>query len=101
MARALAPRPALSHRLVKGIEMRKTKLHVVELVPDDDLQGREAEVRAVVSRFFPNVPPLRLYRTTEGAIGCQLDVTVAAGDRKRLVKAFDAVSKILAEKRAR
>lgn len=80
--------------------MRKTKLHVVEVVPDDDLQERESEVRAVVRRFFPSVPPLRLYRTTEGAIGCQLDVTVDAGDRKRLANAFEAVSKVLAEKRA-
>lgn len=81
--------------------MRKTKLHVVEVVADDDLQGREPEVRAVVNPFFPTVPPLRLYRTTEGAVGCQLDVTVTAGDRKRLANAFEAVSRVLAEKRAR
>lgn len=81
--------------------MRRTKLHVVEVVPDADLLGREAEVRAVISRFFPNVPPLRLYRTTEGAIGCQLDVTVTARDRKRLAKAFEAVSKALAVECAR
>jgi len=81
--------------------MRKTKLHVVEVVPDDDLQGREPEVLAVVNRFFPTVPPLRLYRTTEAAIGYQLDVTVTAGDRKRLANAFEAMSEVLAEKRAR
>lgn len=81
--------------------MAKTKVHVVEVVPDDGLQGREAEVRAVVCRFFPTVPPLRLYRTTEGAIGCQLDVTVTAGDRERLAEAFEAVSKVLTETRPR
>jgi hypothetical protein len=44
---------------------------------------------------------VRLYRTTEGGIGCQLDVAVTAGDRKRLANAFEAVPKVLAEKRAR
>jgi hypothetical protein len=82
------------------VSVRRTKLHVVEVVPDAALLGREAEVRTVISRFFPNVPPLRLYRTTEGAIGCQLDVAVTARDRKRLANAFEAVSKALAGVRA-
>ena len=61
--------------------MRKTKVHVVEVVPDADLRKKEAKARAVVKRFFPNAGPVRLYRTAEGRVGCQLDLTVTAGDR--------------------
>ena len=77
--------------------MRRTKPHVIEVIPDEALRGREAEVRAAVARFFPNIPALRLYRTTDGAIGCLLDVTVTGRGRKRLAKAFAAMSKVLTE----
>lgn len=81
--------------------MPKTKAHVIEVVPDDDLRKKEAKARAVVKRFFPNAGPLRLYRTAEGRIGCQLDVTVTAGDRKRLDEAYQAIMSALGEKRGR
>jgi hypothetical protein len=81
--------------------MRKTKVHVVEVVPDAGLRKKEAKARAVVKRFFPNAGPLRLYRTAEGQVGCQLDVTVTAGDRTRLDEAYQAIMKALGEKRGR
>jgi hypothetical protein len=81
--------------------MPKTKAHVIEVVPADDLRKKEAKARAVVKRFFPNAGPLRLYRTAEGRIGCQLDVTVTAGDRKRLDQAYQAIMSALGEKRGR
>lgn len=82
-------------------ELRKTKVHVVEFVPDPELRKKEAKARAVVKRFFPNAGPLKLYRTREGRIGCQLDLTVTAGDRKRLDEAYQAIMKALGEKRGR
>ncbi len=81
--------------------MRKTKVHVVEVVPDADLRRKEAKARSVVKRFFPSAGPLRLYRTAEGRIGCQLDLTVTAGDRKRLDQAYQAIMGALGERRGR
>lgn len=81
--------------------MRKTKVHVMEFVPDQELRKKEAKARAVVKRFFPNAGPLKLYRTREGRIGCQLDLTVTAGDRKRLDETYQAIMKALGEKRGR
>ncbi len=82
--------------------MLKTKAHVVEVVPDADLRRKkEAKARAVVKRFFPNVGPVRLYRTADGRIGCQLDVTVTAGDRKRLDQAYEAIMDVVGQRRGR
>jgi len=81
--------------------MRKTKAHVVEVVPDADLRKKEAKARAVVKRFFPNAGPVRLYRTTDGRIGCQLDVTITAGERKRLDQAYGAIIEVVGERRGR
>ena len=81
--------------------MRKTKVHVVEVVQDADLRRKEAKARAVVKRFFPNAGPVRLYRTAEGRVGCQLDLTVTAGDRKRLDQAYEAIMEALGERRGR
>ncbi len=81
--------------------MRKTKVHVVEVVPDADLRKKETKARAVVKRFFPNAGPVRLYRTAEGRIGCQLDLTVTVGDRKRLDQAYEAIMDALGERRGR
>ena len=78
--------------------MRKTKVHVVEVVPDADLRKKEAKARAVLKRFFPNAGPARLYRTAEGRVGCQLDLTVTAGDRKRLHQAYKAIMDAVGEK---
>jgi len=81
--------------------MRKTKVHVVEVVPDAHLRRKEAKARAVVKRFFPNAGPVRLYRTAEGRVGCQLALTVTAGDRKRLDQAYEAIMDAVGERRGR
>ena len=78
--------------------MSKTKVRVVEVVPDADLRKKEAKARAVVKRFFPNAGPVRLYRTAEGRVGCQL---VTAGDRKRLDQAYEAIMDAVGERRGR
>ena len=81
--------------------MQKTKVHVVKVVPDADLRKKEAKARAVIKRFFPNAGPVRLYRTAEGRVGCQLDLTVTAGDRKRLDQAYEAIMDAVGERRGR
>ena len=81
--------------------MRKTKAHFVDVVPDADLRKKEAMAWVVVKRFFPNAGPVRLYRTVEGRVGCQLDLTVTAGDRKRLHQAYKAImDAVVAERRS-
>lgn len=81
--------------------MGKTKVHVVEVVPDAELRTKEARARAVVKNFFPNAGPVRLFRTTDRRVGCQLDISLAAGDRRRLDEAYDAIMKAVGEKRGR
>jgi len=81
--------------------MGKPRVHVVEVVPDPELRKKEARARVVVKRFFPDAGPVRLYRTAEGRIGCQLDISFTAGDRKRLDEAYDAIMKAVGEKRGR
>lgn len=77
------------------------KVHVIEVVRDEELVKRETEATAAVRRFFPNSPPVKLYRTADGRIGFQLQLSVATGERKRLEDAYRAVMKVLGEKRGR
>lgn len=81
--------------------MRKPRVHVIEVVEDRELRKKEARAAAAVKRFFPDARQLRLYRTAEGRIGLQLDLTLAPGDRRRLDAAYVAIMKILGEKRGR
>jgi hypothetical protein len=81
--------------------MPRTKVHVVEMVQDDELRKKETRARAVLRRFFPEAGPLRLYRTRDGRIGCQIDLSLAVGDRKRLDEAYRALVKALGETRGR
>ncbi len=77
--------------------MRKTNVHAIEVVKDAELGKKEARARAVVKRFFPNAGPVRLYRTAQGRIGCQLDLTVTAADRMRLDQAYEAIMDAVGE----
>ena len=81
--------------------MRKTKVHVIEVVEDPELRKKEAKASGAVRRFLPNAGPLRLYRTAEGRIGVQLDLTLTPGDRQRLDNAYGAIMKVLGERRGR
>lgn len=80
---------------------RKTTVHVIEIARGEELRNKEAKASEVMKRFFPDAGPVRLYRTTEGRIGCQLDLTITAGDRKRLDEAYQAIMKALGEARGR
>jgi hypothetical protein len=77
------------------------KVHVIEVVRDEELAKKEPEATAAVRRFFADSPPVKLYRAADGRIGFQLQLSVAAGERKRLEDAYRAVMKILGEKRGR
>jgi hypothetical protein len=81
--------------------MSKTNVHVIEVVEDAELRKKEGKASEAVKRFFPNAGPLRLYRTAEGRIGVQLDLSVTPGDRQRLDHAYRAIMKVLGEKRGR
>jgi hypothetical protein len=79
--------------------MRKTKVQAIEVVKDAELRKKEAKVRAVVTRFFPNAGPVRLYRTAQGRVGCQLDLTITAVDRRRVDQAYEAIMDVVGERR--
>lgn len=81
--------------------MPKPNIHVIEVVEDRALRKKEARAAAAVKRLFPKLGRLRLYRTIEGRIGVQLDVTLAPGDRRRLDEAYGVIMKIVGEKRGR
>ncbi len=81
--------------------MRKTKVHTIEVVKDVELRKKEAKARAVVKRFFPNAGPVRLYRTAQGRIGCQLDLTTTEVDRMRVDEADEAIMDVVGERRVR
>ena len=81
--------------------MRKTNIHIVEVVKDQELRKKEAQATEAVKRFFPDSGRLRLYRTGEGRIGVQLDLTLTPGDRHRLDQAYSAIMKVMGEPRGR
>lgn len=77
------------------------KVHFLELVRDDELERKAPAATAAVRRIFPDAPPVKLYRAADGRVGFHLQVTVAAGDRKKLEDAYRAVMRVLGEKRGR
>ena len=78
-----------------------TKVRFIEIVRDEELAKKEPEATGAVRRFFPDSPPVKLYRAADGRIGFQLRLSVAAGERKRLEDAYRAIMKVLGEKRGR
>ena len=82
-------------------EAMANNVRFIEVVHDEELTHRQPEATAAVRRFFPNSPPVKLYRAADGRIGFQLQLSVTAGDRKRLEDAYRAVMKVLGEKRGR
>jgi hypothetical protein len=80
---------------------KNSKVHFIEVVRDEALEKKEPEATAAVRRFFPGCPPVKLYRAADGRIGFQLQLSVTAGQRKRLEDAYRAVMKVLGERRGR
>lgn len=81
---------------------RKTDgVHTIEVVPDGKLKAKEARMTAAFRKFFPEAPPLRLYRTSDGRVGFQVAMSLSHGDRRLLNEAYAAVMKVLGERRGR
>ena len=77
------------------------KVEFVEVVRDEDLQKRQGEATKAFRRYFPEAPPVQLYRTADGRVGVQTRFAIAVGEHGKFQKAFAAVMKILGEKRGR
>ncbi len=80
--------------------MRK-KVQFIEIGRDEALAQKAPAATAAVRRFFPNAPPVRLYRTADGRVGFSLQLSVTAGHRKRFEEAYRAVMRVLGERRGR
>ncbi|MBI2221714.1 MAG: hypothetical protein HYU53_10970 [Acidobacteria bacterium] len=76
-------------------------VQTIEVVRDDELKAKEREATATFRKVFPEAPPLKLYRTSDGRIGFQVAIGLSPGDRKLFNDAYAAVMKILGEKRGR
>lgn len=76
-------------------------VHTIEIVRDEELKAKEGQATTTFQKFFPQAPPLKLYRTADGRVGFQVALAVAPGDRKHLNDAYAAVMKVLGERRGR
>ena len=81
--------------------MKTSTVRFIEVVSDPELRKLEKKAAEAVRRIYPGAPAVRLYRTADGKIGCQMQVSVAPGERKRLDQAYRAVRKALGERRGR
>lgn len=81
--------------------MSKPKVTLVEVVPDPELKKKQKAATQAVEKVFPNCGPVALYRTADGKIGFQMNVSLTAGHRKRLDEAYRAVMKVVGVKRGR
>src|SRR5215471_20910388 len=77
------------------------KTEVIEIVSDAQLRKREKEVTEIVRSFYPRCGPVKLYRTADGRIGFQAQLTLTPENRKQIEKVHRAVMKYLGEKRGR
>lgn len=81
--------------------MKDRRVKYLEIVEDAELRRKERQATEAVRRLYPGCAPVRLFRTADGRIGCQLNITVSSGDRERLNRAYRAVMKVLGERRGR
>ncbi len=79
----------------------KIKTDFIEVISDPELRKKERQVAEIVRGFYPECGPVKLYRTTDGRVGFQMQVTLTAGNRKQVDKVYSAVMKCLGEKRGR
>ncbi len=81
--------------------MKKSTVNFIEIVPDPELEKLEKKATEAVRRFYPDSASVKLYRTAAGKVGCQMQVAIVPGERKRLHETYRAVMKALGEKRGR
>ena len=77
------------------------KTEVIEIVSDAQLGKKEKAVTEIVRSFYPTCGPVKLYRTTDGRIGFQAQLTLTPENRKQIEKVHRAVMNYLGEKRGR
>jgi len=77
------------------------KTEVIEIVSDPRLRKKEKEITQIVRGFYPQCGPVRLYRTADGHVGFQVQLTLTPENRKPIDKVYRAVMKYLGEKRGR
>lgn len=77
------------------------KVRVLEIVDDPALRKKQRMATGVFRRFFPKAPPLKLYRTRDGRMGFQTEISLAAGERGLFESAYSAVMRALGERRGR
>ena len=81
--------------------MKKTKVEFIEIVTDTELKRKERQVADRLRRILPQCGPVKLYRTADGRIGFQMQVAIAAGERKRLDEIYRVIMRGLGSKRGR
>lgn len=76
-------------------------VQTIEVVRDEELKAKEGQATTMFRKFFPQAPPLKLYRTSDGRTGFQVAIALSPGDRKNFNDAYAAVMKVLGERRGR
>lgn len=77
------------------------RTEVIEIVSDPQLKKREREITEIIRGFYPGSGPVKLYRTADGRIGFQIQLTLTRENRKEVDRVYRAVLKYLGEKRGR
>ncbi len=75
---------------------KKSSVHIINIVEDDTLKDKEETATATFRKFFPDAPPVKLYRTSGGKVGMQ--VAVSPRDPK-FDDAYQAVLRAIGEVR--
>ena len=83
------------------ITKMKMRAEIFEVVSDPRLRKQEKEVTELVRSFYPECGRVSLYRTADGRVGFQMQVTMTPSNRKQLDKVYRAVMKHLGQKRGR
>src|SRR5713101_7273585 len=79
----------------------KPRVEFVEIVADATLRQKEKEATEAVRRLCPDCGPVKLYRTSDGRVGIQLQISLAPGNRKLLDDIYRAVMKAIGQRRGR
>ncbi len=79
----------------------KMKIDFIEVVTDAGLRKKEKQVTEIVRGYYPDSGRVRLYRTADGRVGFQMQLTLTSENRKQLDKVYRAVMRCLGKKRGR
>lgn len=77
------------------------KTDVIEVVRDVQLRKHERQITKLVKEFCPACGPVKLYRTADGRIGFQIQLTLTPENRKQVETVHKAIMKYLGERRGR